>query len=175
MRDILESRTRLQDYSEGDIESWWRNGLINIRDKKGLRIYPDGRKTIRQAFDEYRKTWNINKREAEARECRVLNILECFGETTRIDILRHSDGEYFKNFLRDKGYKAVSVNKHLQDLKSMFALQVTERAIDFHPFSVVKGMKIPQNEKYCVYRLTGQYVAVSTQNAKLFLSDPQAG
>jgi len=62
-------------------------------------------------------------------------------------MLRHSDGEYFKTFLQDKGYKAVSVNKHLQDLKRMFALQVAERTIYFHPFSVVKGMKIPQNEK----------------------------
>jgi len=64
MADLLESRTRLQDYSEGDIESWWRNGLINIRDKKELQIFPDGRKTIRQAAEEYRKTWNVSKKEA---------------------------------------------------------------------------------------------------------------
>jgi len=166
MADILESRTRLQDYEKEDVESWLRSGLINIRDKRELQIFPDGRKTLEQASDEYRKTWNVCKKEAEARERRLLNILECFGETTRIDTLRHSDGEYFKIFLRERGYKAATVNKHLQDLKRMFTLQVAERAIDFHPFSAVKGLKIPQEEKIRHLIPSEQEIALILQKAE---------
>jgi integrase len=77
----------------------------------------------------------------------MTHILECLGEETPIDSFRHSDGEWLKTWLRDKGYKAETVNKHIKDLKRMFALQVAERTIDFHPFSEIKGLKIPPEEK----------------------------
>jgi len=147
LADILEAKTRLQDYRGEDIDGWWREKLINNKDKELLQIFPDGRKTVQQAADEYRKTWNLSIKEEHARESRLSHIIEYLGENTPINKLRHSDGEYFKIFLRDRGYKAVSINKHLQDLKRMFTLQVAERSIDFHPFSAVKGMKIPQQEK----------------------------
>lgn len=145
--DILEAKSSRQEYSWEDIESWSREGLINNKDKDLLQLYPDGRKTVQQAADEYKKTWDVSAKEKQAREYRLLNITECLGKNTPIRDLRHSDGEYLKTFLRDKGYKAVTVNKHIQDLKRMFVLQVAERAIDFHPFSAIKGMKTPQQEK----------------------------
>jgi len=146
--EILEAKTRLQEYNKRDIETWRRASLINRKDEEGLLLYPDGRKTLRQAAREYEATWgDISRKEKEARASRVLHILECLGEDTQIDSLRHSDGEWLKTCLRDKGYKAASVNKHLQDLKRIFTLQVAERSIEFHPFSSVKGVKIPQEEK----------------------------
>lgn len=146
--DILEAKTKLGEYTAGDIEHWKRAGLINMEDGVGLQLYPDGRKTLRQACEEYRESWDdISQKEKEARSSRILHIIECLGEDTQINIFRHSDGEHLKNFLRDKGYKAVTINKHLQDLKRIFSLQVAERVLDFHPFSEVKGVKIPRKEK----------------------------
>lgn len=145
--DLLESKTRLQEYTVNDIEDWRRNGLINTLDREALQLYPDGRKTLLQAVDEYRETWDVCKKEREARETRLLHIMECFGADISIDTLRHSDGEWLKTWLRDRGYKAATVNKHIQDLKRMFDLQVAERTIDFHPFSAIKGIKIPAKEK----------------------------
>ncbi|MFP7756272.1 tyrosine-type recombinase/integrase [Thermodesulfobacteriota bacterium B35] len=145
--EILEAKTRLQEYIGDDLEDWRRKKLINHKDKEQLWIFPGGRKTLRQAAEEYRKTWDVSTKEAKTRESRLSHIIECLGENTPIETLRHSDGEYLKQFLRDRGYKVATVNKHLQDLKRMFALQVAERAIDFNPFSAVKGMKIPAGEK----------------------------
>ena len=147
LADILETKTKLQNYDEKDVNRWWRETLINNKDKELLHIFPDGRKTVRQAAAEYRKTWDVSQKESEARECRISHIIEYLGEDTPINKLRHSDGEYLKKFLRGRGYKVVTINKHLQDLKRMFSLQVAERSIDFHPFSEVKGMKVPQQEK----------------------------
>jgi len=144
--DILESKTRLQKYTVNDIDNWWRNELINAKDRKDLQLYPDGRKTLSQAIDEYKRTWDISKKEAITRESRLSHIIECLGGKTPINSLRHSDGEYLKQYLRDKGYKSVSVNKHLQEIKRILSLQVAERAIDYQPFSAVKNLKIPQSE-----------------------------
>ncbi len=73
--DILESKTRLQEYTVNVIDNWWRNGLINAKDRKDLQLYPDGRKT--QAADEYWDTRDVCKKEREARETRLLHIMEC--------------------------------------------------------------------------------------------------
>ncbi len=145
--DILESKTRLQEYDSSDIDSWWKAGLINARDRQALQLYPDGRKTVLQAVEEYRTTWDVSTKEAKTRESRLAHIVECLGADTPINELRHSDGEHLKVFLRERGYKAATVNKHLQDLKRIFTLQVAERSLDFHPFSAVRGMKIPSSEK----------------------------
>ncbi len=148
--DILESKTRLQEYDSSDIDSWWKAGLINARDRQALQLYPDGRKTILQAVEEYRMTWDVSVKEAKTRESRLAHIVECLGADTPINELRHSDGEYLKTFLRDRGYKVATINKHLQDLKRIFSLQVAERSIDFHPFNEVKGLKVPHREKFSI-------------------------
>lgn len=132
-----------------------------------LKIFHDSRKTLRQAVEEYQQSWcDLSKKEKEARIRRLANILEILGAETPISEFRHSDGEHMKRALRELGYKAVTVNKHLQDLKRVFDIQVAERAIEFHPFSAVKGLKVPQEERI-------QHVVPTEEQIQMILDEAE--
>jgi len=165
--DILEYLTRLQNYTEDDIDMWWRGNLISLKDKTSLQLFPNNKKTLFQATEEYKQTWDVSEKENISRESRLEHINDCLGKNTQIGLLKYSDGEYLKNFLRERGYKAVSINKHLQDLKRMLSIQVAERVIDFHPFSEVKGMKVPKNEKIQHIIPTEKQIALILKKARI--------
>lgn len=167
--EILEAKTRKEEYSDKDVTRWIRLGLISRQDANLLSTYHDGRKTVRQAGDEYRQTWGeISRGEQMAREGRVERIIEILGPDRAIQDIRHLDGERLKTILRTEGaktrprgskalpakLKAVTVNKYLQDLKRMFNLQVAQRSLEFHPFAMLKGLKVKQIEKITHTALT---------------------
>ena len=146
LADVLEMSTRRQNHSREDLELWRRHGLITPVDVSVLQVFNDGRKTIRQAADEYIASFDCCAKEKQSRLIRVEHLVELLKPETEVGAVRHLDGEAIKTALR-ANYKAVSVNKHLQDLKRIFTLQLAQRTIDFHPFGVLKGLKIPESEK----------------------------
>lgn len=146
--DIMESMVKRQTYTADDVARWIRDGLLARKDGEVLRDYQHGGKTLARAVEEYRRSWaEIGKGEQVARDGRVNTILEILGGEMSIHDLRHSHGEQLKTELRARGLKAVTVNKHIQDLKRIASIQVAERALDFHPFAAVKGLRVPTAEK----------------------------
>lgn len=146
LADILEHATRRQDYTKADLDLWRRHGLIAEADLGALQVFEDARKTVRQAVDEYLAAMDCGAKERVAREGRVEHLVELLGPDTPISSVRHFDGEAIKTKLRQT-YKAVTVNKHLQDLKRIFTLQLAHRTIEHHPFGVLRGCRIPKDEK----------------------------
>ncbi len=146
LAEIIEAKTRRQEYGPDDIALWLREGLLSRKDAALLQTFPDGRKRLAQAAEEYRQTWDCCKKEQEERARRVARLVAILGPDTPIDRVRHSDGERVKAILRAR-YKAVSVNKHLQDLKRLFTVQMAEGALEYHPFGVLRGAKVPREEK----------------------------
>lgn len=146
--DIMESMVKRQEYKFDDIARWVREGLLTKKDGEVLRGYQHGGKTLARAVEEYRRSWaEIGKGEQVARDGRVNAILEVLDGEMSIQDLRHSHGEQLKTELRARGLKAVTVNKHIQDLKRIASIQVAERALEFHPFAAVKGLRVPTTEK----------------------------
>ena len=160
MADILESRTRRGEYTGKDIDFWKREGIISSADAKALQIRSEGDKTIRQAAEEYRKTWSeISPQERKAREGRLQRIVEILGPDTPIAQITYLHGEHVKSALigaearlhpnseKTKPLKAVTINKHLQDLKRLFRVQLALRAIDHYPFAILENVKARPAEK----------------------------
>lgn len=167
----LELKTRRQNYNQGDVELWTNEGVILKPDADQLRGYESGHKTLQQAADEYRLTWNDISREEEAsREGRVNRIVEVLGPNTAIQSITYLDGERFKNTLRNmevkrhpkakktQKLKAATINKHLQDLKRIFKIQLAMRSIEHYPFTITENLKIPKAEKIQHVRLTEEEI-----------------
>lgn len=144
--EILEAKTKKEAYSEKDITRWIRLDLLSKQDAALLNVYPDGRKSLRQAADEYIASQDCSDKEKAERERRINRAVKILGEGRAVQEIRHFDGEDLKKELR-KTFKAVTVNKHLQDVKRMFTLQLAERVIEYHPFGVLGGVKVPKSEK----------------------------
>lgn len=103
----------------------------------------------------------------------MARIVEIMGKDTLIADVRHLDGERLKTSLRTDGaktrpkgseadpdkLKAVTVNKYLQDLKRIFNLQVAQRTIEFHPFAMLAGVKVPSREKISHTVLTMEQIS----------------
>lgn len=145
--DVLESRTKLDDYAGQDITRWVRLGLVSKDDAAQLKRYPDGRKTLKDAAEEYKGTMDCGLVEKTERCRRVDKMLAILGPDRTIDDITFFDGEGLKEILRGKGLKAVTCNKYLQDLKRLFTVQLAAGTIRHHPFGVSRGVKIPQAER----------------------------
>lgn len=150
LADLIEIKTMHQEITAVDLEHWRRHRMISQHDAEALNTYQDARKTLAQAAEEYKQSLDCGKEEAEARKVRIDRAVEILGLGKSVGEIRHSDGERIKVALRDgwkeKTYKAVTINKHLQDVKRMFTLQMAEGVIEHNPFGVLKGAKIPKEE-----------------------------
>lgn len=153
LADLIEIKTMHQESTAADLEHWQRHRLISRQDAELLATYQDARKTLAQAAEEYKQSnscYDCCKEEAEARKVRVDRVVAILGPDRSVGEIRHSDGERIKTVLRDgwkdKKYKAVTINKHLQDVKRMFTLQMAEGVIEHNPFGVLRGAKIPKEE-----------------------------
>lgn len=150
MADLIEIKTMHQESTVADLEHWQRHRLISRQDAALLNTYKDSRKTLAQAAEEYRRSNDCGKEEAEARAVRIDRLVAIMGAQRSVGEIRHSDGERIKTVLRNgwqgKKYKAVTINKHLQDGKRMFTLQMAEGVIEHNPWGVLKGAKIPKDE-----------------------------
>ncbi|MBU2538121.1 MAG: tyrosine-type recombinase/integrase [Proteobacteria bacterium] len=156
MADLIEIKTRHQESTAADLEYWQRHRLISRQDAELLNTFKDARKTLAQAAEEYKQSNDCGKEEMEARAVRIDRVVAILGPERSVGEIRHSDGERIKTVLRDgwkdnkdakeKKYKAVTINKHLQDGKRMFTLQMAEGVIEHNPWGVLKGAKIPKEE-----------------------------
>ncbi|MBW2187343.1 MAG: site-specific integrase [Deltaproteobacteria bacterium] len=157
---IAESRTKRQEYTSSDIDFWLREELIGQADAEALQLKKDGKKTLQQAADEYESTWGgISKGEKAARTGRVHRIVDLLGADTPIDQITYLDGEKLKaqllglqtkkhpNAKLAQPLKAVTVNKHLQDLKRIFKIQLAQQSITHYPFTILDGAKPKPSEK----------------------------
>lgn len=156
MADLIEIKTMHQESTAADLEHWQRHRLISKQDAALLNTFKDSRKTLAQAAEEYKQSSDCGKEEAAARAVRIDRVVAILGPEKSVGEIRHSDGERIKTVLRDgwkdnkdakeKKYKAVTINKHLQDGKRMFTLQMAEGIIEHNPWGVLKGAKIPKEE-----------------------------
>jgi len=150
LADLIEIKTMHQESTAADLEHWQRHRLISRQDAALLNTYKDSRKTLAQAAEEYKLSNDCGKEEAEARAVRIDRLVAILGPERSVGEIRHSDGERIKTVLRDgwqgKKYKAATINKHLQDGKRMFTLQMAEGVIEHNPWGVLKGAKIPKEE-----------------------------
>lgn len=173
---VLETQTKRQQYGSDEVAEWRREGLVSRTDIGQLLAMGDGRKTVAQVADEYRETWGrISGREAEARESRVARIVELLGADAPIGDIRHMHGERLKAKLRgvvvkrgerELPLKAATVNKHLQDLRRMFRLQVATGALAGDPFSMLKGERVPKSEKIKHVVLSHEQIAHVLEEAE---------
>lgn len=173
LADLVEIKTMHQSATRDDIEHWLRHRVISKDDAGQLLTYRDARKTMAQAAEEYKaspKARECCKEEAEARAVRIDRVVEILGSDRPIGEIRHSDGERLKVVLRDgwgkKKYKAVTINKHLQDAKRMFTLQMAEGVIEHNPFGVVRGAKVPQDEKISHTALDHEQIRMVIEEAE---------
>jgi len=158
LADILESRTKRQDYTPDDIRLWQREGLISKKDADLFSKKTNHTKSLRQATEEWISTWGkISRQEADTRHARVERILEILGEETQIGSITYLGGERLKSKLRDmrvythnskttKPLKARTINRHLGDLRKIFKVQLAQRAIDHYPFTLLENLPIPSAE-----------------------------
>lgn len=150
MADLIEIKTMHQESTAADLVHWTRHRMISRHDAELLNTYQDARKTLAQAAAEYKQAIDCGKEEADARRVRIDRVVEILGPEKSVSDIRHSDGERIKTALRDgwrgKTYKAVTINKHLQDVKRMFTLQMAEGVLEYNPFGVLRGAKIPKEE-----------------------------
>lgn len=191
MANVLEGATRRQDHKREDLDLWRRHGLITSADLDLLRTYNDGRKTMRQAADEYLAAMECSDQERDSRESRVERLVEILGPDTQISTITYHDGERIKAELRGmtvkrnpnaektQKLKAASINKHLQDLKRIFTLQLAHRTIEYHPFGVLRGFRIPKAEKIKHNILTQeqiqQVLTAAEEQDKLARNDKKRG
>lgn len=154
LADLIEIKTMHQSATREDLDHWRRHRMISRRDIEQLSIFKDSRKSLAQAAEEYKaspKARECCREEAGARAVRVDRVVEILGPDRPIGEIRHSDGERLKTVLRDgwrgKKYKAVTINKHLQDAKRLFTVQMAEGVIEHNPFGVLRGAKVPAGEK----------------------------
>ena len=176
LADLIEIKTMHQETTAADLEHWRRHRMLNQHDAELLNTYQDARKTLAQAAEEYKQSnscYDCCKEEAEARKVRIDRVIEILGPEKSVGDIRHSDGERIKTALRDgwagKTYKAVTINKHLQDVKRMFTLQMAEGVIEHNPFGVLKGAKIPREE--IISHTVLSYEEIATVLAKAEISD----
>ena len=152
----LEERTRRHIYSHTEIEKWHLEGFLNAQDARQLGHSAE-LKTLAMAAEEYRHSWDLSAKEAEAREARLRKTLEILGNLP-VRTLSYADGLRLQNELKAQGYKIATVQKYTQDLKRMLNLQVANRSIEFNPIASLRGGRIPQAEKIKHVTLTDQQV-----------------
>jgi integrase len=159
LADILESRTKRQEYSADDVKLWLREEIISKKDAQALNRRTNATKTLEQAADEWRSTWgNISTQERKTRNARIERILQILGAETEIGQITYLDAERLKNTLSQmqvhthlskgtKPLKARTINRHLGDLRAIFKIQLAQQAITHYPFTLLKNLKIPTHEE----------------------------
>jgi len=164
---ILEARTRRRLQSTGDLSLWQSMGLISAEDAERLDLAPPAqKKTLSQAMDEYRATWEVSKGEATTRDGRIKIIEEILGKDTPISDLHIGHGETLKLELKRRDLKTVTIRKYLQDLKRCFRHQVMCQILPYNPFTELSAGRIPQAEKKPNLALTSEQVRVVLKKAE---------
>lgn len=179
LADSLEQKTRRQQYNQADVELWTIEGVIRKPDAAILTGYEQHHKTLAQAADEYRATWhNLSSGEEMTREGRVARLVEILGPETPVQAITYLDGERLKKTLatmtvrrnkytkKTQKLKAATINKHLQDLKRMFKIQLATRCIDHYPFTITNGLKIPKAEKIKQTTISDEQIAAVIEAAE---------
>lgn len=171
LADLIEIKTMHQEITAADLEHWRRHRMISQKDAERLNTYQDARKTLAQAAEEYKAAIKCGKEETEARKVRIDRVVEILGPGKAVGEIKHSDGEMVQKQLHDgwkgKKYKAVTINKHLQDAKRMFKGQLRERVIEYNPFSELDGAKIPKEEEISHTVLNHEEIATVLAQAEI--------
>ena len=154
----LEQKTKYGLYTRKDIDEWRLSGFLNVQDVRLLGFAPE-LKTLQDAAEEYKHSWDVSAKEAEARECRVNTILSILHMNTPVRNLSYKDGLFVISELRAKKYKVATIQKHVQDLKRMINLQIANNTIEYNPFLALKGGRIPQVEKIKHITLTDEQIS----------------
>lgn len=175
---IMESQTLRQEYSADDINHWLREGVISKKDAAELSQKHNHTKTLQQAVDEYRITWNkISQQERKTRDARCERILALLGPTAEIGNITYLDGERLKtqlsqmqvhthNSIGTKPLKARTINRHIADLKRIFKIQLAQRAIDHFPFTLLEALAIPTDEQITPTVLTLAQIQIVIDDAE---------
>jgi integrase len=159
---VLESRTRQLRQTPDEITVWQHENLLSREEAKLLNLAsPAATKTLRQAMDEYRATWEVSPEETATRDSRLDVIAKILGPDTPIGDLNYGHGELLKTELRrrgPKGLKIVTIGKYLQDLKRCFRHQVRLGILPYNPFAELSRGRVPASEKPKQTRLTSAEV-----------------
>ena len=151
---VLESRTRQLRQAPDEITVWRHEGLVSRDDAKLLNLAPPAAaKTLEQAMEEYRATWDVSPDEVYTRNLRIQGIKEILGADTAIANLGFQSGELLKEALKKRGLKIVTIRKYLQDLKRCFRHQVRLQVLSYNPFAEISAGRVPSSEKAKQVRL----------------------
>jgi len=145
---VLEHRTRQLLQTPEEIRVWLHEDLISREDAERLDTSPlAARKTLREAMEEYRETWEISPAEVYTRNLRINTIEEILGADNPIAFFDYGHGERLKSELKARGLKVVTIRKYLQDLKRCFRHQVRLRVLPYNPFAELSAGRVPPSEK----------------------------
>ena len=144
MATVLENRTRQLLQTPDEIRVWLHEDLISREDAELLDISPlAAKKTLEEAMEEYRSTWEVSSAEVYTRNLRVRIIEEILGADNPIASLDYGDGERLKIELKARGLKVVTIRKYLQDLKRCFRHQVRLQVLPYNPFTELAVGRVP--------------------------------
>jgi integrase len=144
---VLESRTRQLLQEPGDLVVWRHEGLISREEAERLSLAPPAaKKTLEQALDEYRATWEVGPEEDYTRGLRLRIIKEILGAETPLADIGYAQGEALKAELRKRGLKIATVRRYLQDLKRCLRRQVRLGVLTYNPCAELSGGRVPTAE-----------------------------
>lgn len=179
LAENLEYKTSRGNYSRADLALWEVEGLVTRAEARQLIGHDHTGKTLAEAIDDFRRTWGeVTSGECLAREGRIKKLVEILGEHTPISTITYLDGERVKTTLRENSYKrhpnadqaqklkATTINKHLQDLKRIFKIQLAMQTIQHFPFTILEGVKIPRAEKISHVALSEEQIAAVITKAE---------
>jgi integrase len=168
LASALEARTRQLQQSPEDIKIWKNESLLTAQEAEHLDLVPaPQRKTLEQAMDEYRATWEVSPEEAQTREGRIKVIQKILGAKTPIVEFNYGHGELLKTKLRERDLKVVTIRQYIQDLKRCFRHQVRLQVLPHNPFVELSAGRVPPAERPKQTRLNNaQVVKVLAEAAK---------
>jgi integrase len=159
LASALEARTRQLQQAPDDIKIWKNEGLVTAQEAERLDLVPaPQRKTLEQAMDEYRATWEVSPEETKTREGRVTVIKKILGARTPIIEFNYGHGELLKTKLRERHLKVVTIRQYLQDLKRCFRHQVRLQILPYNPFAELSAGRVPPGERPKQTRLNNAQV-----------------
>ena len=168
LASALQSRTRQLQQTPDDIKIWKNEGLLTAQETAQLILIPaPQRKTLEQAMEEYKATWEVSPGEAQNREGRIAAIKKILGAKTAIVDLNYGHGELLKTKLRERKVKVVTIRNYLQDLKRCFRHQVRLEVLPYNPLAELSAGRVPAAERPKQTRLNNtQVVSVLGKAAK---------
>jgi len=164
---VLENRTCQILQTPEEIRVWLHEDLISPGDSELLDTAPLAeKKTLSEAMEEYRATWETSPEEEYTRNRRIAVIEEILGPDTPIGSLDYGAGEQLKAKLKERGLKVVTIRKYLQDLKRCFRHQVRLQVLPYNPFAELSTGRVPASEKAKQVRFTSAQVRTLIQKAE---------